>query len=83
MRPGCGNAIASKAGPAQSGGAGASEIAKPYTQDQIATLLGFHGAWNVRYLMKVWCLFKVSKTPNYDHLHRAIKAKMIRWADRE
>jgi hypothetical protein len=35
---------ASKAGPAQSGGAGASEDAKPYSQDQIATLLGFHGA---------------------------------------
>jgi hypothetical protein len=73
----------SKAGPAQSGGAGASEDAKPYTQDQIATLLGFHGAWNVHYLMKAWRLFKVSKTPTYDHLRRAIKAEMIRWADRE
>ncbi len=35
---------ASKACPAQSGGAGASEDTKPYTQHQIATLLGFHEA---------------------------------------
>jgi hypothetical protein len=33
--------------------------------------------------MKVWPLFKVSKTPNYDHLHRALKAEMIKWSDRE
>ncbi len=33
--------------------------------------------------MKVWHLFKVSKTPNYDHLCCAIKAEMIRWANRE
>ena len=32
------------------GTTGAAEDAKPYTQDQIATLLGFHGAMNVKYL---------------------------------
>jgi hypothetical protein len=69
--------------PSQSGGTGVSEDAKPYTQDQLATLLCFHGAWNVRYLMKAWHLFKVSKTPNCNHLHRALKAEMIKWSNRE
>ena len=72
---------ANKAGPAQSGSSGASNETKPYTQDQVATLLGFHGAMNVSYLTKVWRLFKTSKAPNYDHLCRAIKSKMLRWAD--
>jgi hypothetical protein len=70
-------------GPAQAGGAGASEIAKPYTQDQIATLLGFHGAMNIGYLKKVWQLYKSTKMPNYDHLHWSIKAEMLQWADRQ
>jgi hypothetical protein len=77
----CKNAV--KAGPTQAKEMRAGEDAKPYTQDQVATLLGFHGAMNVWYLMKVWCLFKAAKMPNYDHLKRAIKGKMIRWANRE
>ena len=72
---------ANKAGPAQLGNSGASDETKPYTQDQVATLLGFHGAMNVSYLPKVWRLFKTSKAPNYDHLCRAFKSKMLRWAD--
>ncbi|KAL3787288.1 hypothetical protein ACHAW5_006244 [Stephanodiscus triporus] len=70
-----------KAGPSQLAGNGASDDAKPYTQDQIATLLGFHGAMNVAYLTKIWRLFKSSKLPNYDYLRRTIKGEMIRWAD--
>ena len=38
---------------------------------------------NVIYLMKMWRLFKTSKTPNYDHLRRTIKGEMIRWADKQ
>ncbi len=38
---------------------------------------------NVRYLMKMWHLFKAAKTPNYDHLRWAIKGEMIQWADRQ
>jgi len=49
------------AGSTTSGSTGASEEAKPYTQDQLATLLGFHGAMNVQHLKKVWHLFKASK----------------------
>jgi hypothetical protein len=72
---------ANKVGPAQSGRSGASNETKPYTEDQVATLLGFQGAMNVSYLTKVWRLFKTSKAPNYDHLRRAIKSKMLRCAD--
>jgi hypothetical protein len=36
---------------------------------------------NIGYLKKVWRLFKTTKTPNYDHFHWSIKAKMLRWAD--
>jgi hypothetical protein len=36
-----------KAGPTQAKGMIAGKDAKPYTQDQVATLLGFHGAMNV------------------------------------
>jgi hypothetical protein len=71
-----------KAEPMQAKGTRAGEDAKPYTQDQVATLLGFHGAMKVRYLMKVWHLFKAEK-PKYDHLWWAIKGKMIRWANRQ
>jgi hypothetical protein len=70
-----------KAGPAHLPGNGAGDDAKPYTQDQIATLLGFHGAMNVSYLTKIWRLFKSAKVPNYDYLRRTIKSEMIRWAD--
>ncbi len=69
------------AGPAQSGSAAASEDAKPYTQDQVATLLSFHGVMNVGYLNKVWGLFKSTKMPNYDYLWWSIKAEMLWWAD--
>ena len=72
---------ATKARTAQSGSSGANDETKPYTQDQVATLLGFHGAMNVSYVTKVWQLFKTSNAPNYDHLCRAIKSKMLRWAD--
>ena len=72
---------ATKASTAQLGNSGANNETKPYTQDQVATLLGFHGAMNVSYLTKVWQLFKTSKAPNYDHLRRAIKSEMLRWAD--
>jgi hypothetical protein len=68
---------ATMAGPAKAGGAGASEDTKPYTQDRIATVLGFHGAMNIGYLKKVWRLFKSTKTPNYDHLCQSVKAKML------
>ena len=84
---GCGLGAAmqnnSKTGPSQLGGTGASKDAKLYTQDEMAMLLGFHRAWNVRYLMKAWCLFKVSKMPSYDHLCCALKAEMIKWSDKE
>jgi hypothetical protein len=74
---------AAKVGPAQANGTKAGEDAKPYTQDQVATLLGFHGAMNVKYLMKMWRLFKMAKMRNYNHLRWAIKGKMIRWANRQ
>ena len=74
---------AAKLSPTHVGGTSGSEEAKPYTQDQVTTLLGFHGAMNVKYLMKMWRLFKMSKLPNYDHLRRAIKGEMIWWADRQ
>jgi hypothetical protein len=70
-------------GKQQAGGTTGSEDAKPYNQDQVATLLGFHGAKNVKYLMKMWRLFKTTKTPNYDHLRRALKGEMLRWADKQ
>jgi hypothetical protein len=72
---------ATRAGPAQAGGTGTPDDAKPYTQDHVATLLGFHRAMNVKYLTKVWRLFKLAKVPNYDHLRRAIKGEMLKWAD--
>ncbi len=62
------------------GGTGAAEDAKPYTQDQLATLLGFHGAMNVQHLKKMWRLFKSAKVPNYDHIRRALKGEMLQWA---
>jgi hypothetical protein len=67
----------------QAGGTTGSEEAKPYNQDQVATLLGFHGAKNVKYLMKMWCLFKTTKMPNYAHLRWALKGEMLRWADKQ
>ena len=70
-------------GKQQAGGTIGNEDAKPYTQDQVATLLGFHGAKNVKFLMKMWRLFKTTKTPNYDHLRRSIKHEMLRWADKK
>jgi hypothetical protein len=42
---------AAKSGPTHAGGTNSSEEAKPYTQDQAATLLGFYGTMNVKYLM--------------------------------
>jgi hypothetical protein len=57
-----------KASQTQAGGTSSTDDAKPYTQDQIATLLGFHRTMNVRYLSKIWRLFKSAKTPNYDYL---------------
>ena len=72
---------ATRAGPAHLTGNESSDDAKPYTQDQVATLLGFHGAMNVSYLTKIWRLFKSAKVPNYDYLRRTIKGEMIRWAD--
>ncbi len=43
--------IAVKAGPTQAEGKRAGKDAKLYTQDQITTLLGFHGVMNIWYLM--------------------------------
>jgi hypothetical protein len=74
---------ATRAGPAQAGGTVTPEDAKPYNQDHVATLLGFHGAMNVKYLTKVWRLFKSAKVPNYDPLRRAIKGEMLKWANRQ
>jgi len=70
-------------GKQQAGVTTGSVEAKPYNQDQVATLLGIHGAKNVRYLMKMWRLFKTTKMPNYDHLHRALKGEMLQWADKQ
>ena len=70
-------------GPPHARGTNSSEEAKPYSQDQVATLLGFHRAMNVKYLMKMWRQFKMAKTQNYDHLRQAIKGEIIRWADRQ
>ena len=75
------NAVIS--GPPHAGGTTGSDNTKPYIQDQGATLLGFHGAINAKYLMKMWCLFKMTKTPNYDHLCRSIKGEMLPWADKQ
>ena len=44
---------ANKAGLAQARGSEASNETKPCTQEQVATLLGFHGAMNASYLTKV------------------------------
>jgi hypothetical protein len=52
---------AAKLSPAHIGGTSGSEEAKPYTQDQVATLLGFHRAVNVKCLMKMWRLFKTKR----------------------
>jgi len=38
---------------------------------------------NVKYLMKMWRLLKMTKTPNYDHLRRSIKGEMLPWADKQ
>jgi hypothetical protein len=54
---------ATKGGTNHTRSTSAGEDAKPYTQDQQATLFGFHGAMNVQYLKKVWRLFKSAKTP--------------------
>jgi hypothetical protein len=72
---------ATKAGQTQAGGMSSTDNAKPYTQDQIATLLRFHGAMNVRYLSKIWRLFKSVKTPNYDYLRHALTGEMLRRAN--
>lgn len=83
---GLGKALQSVArgGPTQANNVGASDGAKPYTQDHIATLLlvGFHWESNVRYLKSICRLFKSTKVPNYVYLCRAIKAEMIQWTDR-
>jgi len=70
-------------GKQQAGGTIGSKEAKPYTQDQVATLLGFHRAKKLKFLMKMWRLFKTTKTPNCDHLLRSIKHEMLRWADKK
>ena len=67
-----------KAGQTQTGGTSSTNDAKPYTQDQIATVLGFHRAMNMQYLSKIWRLFKSAKTPNYDYLRHALKGEMLR-----
>ena len=72
-----GNAKCHQGWPITGGGVTANNDAKPYTQDQVATLLSFHGAMNVRYLSKIWRLFKSTKTPNYYYLRHAIKGKML------
>ena len=72
---------ATKAGTPLVGGTSTSEDAKPYNQDQLAALLGFHNVKNVQYLQKVWRQFKAQKTPNYDMMRRAIKSEMLAWAD--
>ena len=80
---GLGTAIQSvaRSSPTQASSYGSSDDAKPYTQDHVATLLGFHGAGNVSYLKSIWRMFKSTKVPNYDHHRRAIKAEMLNWAD--
>jgi hypothetical protein len=70
-------------GKQHAGGTTGSKDAKPYTQDQVAAQFGFHGAKKVKYLMKMWRLFKTSKTPNYDHLRQSIKGEMLQRADKQ
>ncbi len=63
-----------KAGQTQAGGTSSTNDAKPCMQDQIATLLGFHGAMNVRYLSKIWRLFKSCHRPwLYGGKHSSLK----------
>ena len=83
VEKGLGRAMQSvaRSSPTQASSSGSGDGAKPYTQDQVATLLGFHGVGNVSFLKAIWRMVKSTKVPNYDHLSRAIKAKMIQWAD--
>jgi hypothetical protein len=52
---GLGKAIQSvaKSNPTQASSYGSRDDAKPYTQDHVATLLGFHGAGNVSHLKNI------------------------------
>jgi hypothetical protein len=54
---------ATKASTAQSRTSGANDETKPYTQDQVATLLGFHGAMNVSYLTRKYHDFSRHQKP--------------------
>jgi hypothetical protein len=75
------NQSVARSNPTQASSYGSSNNSKPYTQDHVATLLGFHGAGNVSYLKNIWRMFKSTKVPNYDHHRWAIKAEMLKWAD--
>ena len=68
--------------PTQASNAGSSDDAKPYTQDHMATLLGFHGVSSVRWIKDIWQLAKATKVVNYNYLWRMIKKNMMTWADK-
>ena len=68
--------------PTQASNAGSSDNAKPYTQDHMVTLLGFHGVSSVRWIMDIWRLAKATKVVNYDYIRRMIKKNMMTWADK-
>jgi hypothetical protein len=70
-----------RSSPTQASSLGSGNDAKAYTQDQIATLLGFHGAKTVRWLQPLWRIVKLTKAVNYDCIRRMLKIGMMRWAD--
>ena len=70
-----------RSSPTQASNAGSSDDAKPYTPDHIATLLGFHGVSDARWIKDFWKLAKVTKVVNYDYLRRMIKKNMLMWAE--
>jgi hypothetical protein len=70
-----------RAGPVHAGGAGASEDAKPCTQDQIAILLGFHRAMMLGISRSCGVCSNQQRCPILTTIVCPSKAKMLRWAD--
>jgi hypothetical protein len=71
-----------RSSPTQASSSGSGDDPKPYTQDHIATLLGFHRARTVRWLQPIWRVVKITKVVNYDYICRMIKIEMLQWADK-
>jgi hypothetical protein len=70
-----------RSSPTQASSSGSGDDAKPYTQDHIATLLGFHRVSNVRWLKVIWRMVKATTVINYDYIRRIIKIDMLQWAE--